>query len=108
MLTTRPDGSTQSVSYNGLTVTSTNELGQQKIVTAHTRFASQASGDDHHVGIHSRRVVVGAGDANVFWLRPTRLVFSVSAPGRYRVKLRWSPYWKTSQGCVWRGPARVS
>jgi RHS repeat-associated protein len=33
VLTTRPDGSTQSVSYNGLTVTSTNELGQQKIVT---------------------------------------------------------------------------
>jgi hypothetical protein len=48
-------------------------------------------------------IVVGAGDANIFWLWPTRLVFSVSAPGRYRVKVRWSPYWKTSQGCVWRG-----
>ena len=48
-------------------------------------------------------IVTGAGDANVFWLWPTRLVFSVSQPGRYRVKVRWSPYWKTSQGCVWRG-----
>ena len=32
-LTTRPDTSTQSVSYNGLTTTSTNELGQTKTVT---------------------------------------------------------------------------
>src|SRR5207245_2302070 len=30
--TTRPDLSTHAVAYNGLTVTSTNELGQQKIV----------------------------------------------------------------------------
>ena len=48
-------------------------------------------------------LVTGAGDANVFWLWPTRLVFSVSKPGRYQVKLRWSPYWQTTQGCVWRG-----
>ena len=52
---------------------------------------------------HPKPIVTGAGEANVFWLWPTRLVFSVSAPGRYRVKVRWSPYWKTSQGCVWRG-----
>ena len=32
------------------------------------------------------------------------MVFSVSQPGRYRVKVRWSPYWHTSQGCAWRGP----
>jgi RHS repeat-associated protein len=32
VLTTRPDGSTQSIAYNGLTQTSTNELGQQKTV----------------------------------------------------------------------------
>ena len=49
-------------------------------------------------------IVTGEGDANVFWLWPTRMVFSVSQPGRYRVKVRWSPYWQTSQGCVWRGP----
>jgi hypothetical protein len=60
-----------------------------------------------HVKIYAvpnpKPLITGAGEANVFWLWPTRLVFSVSAPGRYRVKLRWSPYWKTSQGCVWRG-----
>ena len=33
LLTTRPDSSTQSVVYNGLTETSTNELGQTKSVT---------------------------------------------------------------------------
>jgi hypothetical protein len=48
-------------------------------------------------------IVTGRGDANVFWMWPTRMVFSVSRPGRYQVKVRWSPYWHTSQGCVWRG-----
>jgi hypothetical protein len=33
LVTSRPDETTQSVSYDGLTVTSTNELGQTKIVT---------------------------------------------------------------------------
>jgi hypothetical protein len=47
-------------------------------------------------------IVTGAGDANVMWLWPTRLVFSVSQPGRYRVKVRWSPYWHSAQGCLWR------
>ena len=37
------------------------------------------------------------------WMWPTRIVFSVAEPGRYRVKVRWSPYWHTSQGCLWRG-----
>ena len=49
-------------------------------------------------------IVTGAGDATVMWMWPSRLVVSVTKPGRYRVKLRWSPYWRTSQGCVWRGP----
>ena len=48
-------------------------------------------------------IVTGKGDANVFWMWPTRMVFSVSQPGRYHVKVRWSPYWHTSQGCVSRG-----
>src|SRR6476646_2046323 len=48
-------------------------------------------------------IVTGKGDANVFWMWPTRMVFSVSQPGRYHVKVRWSPYWHTSQGCASRG-----
>jgi len=53
---------------------------------------------------HASPIVTGAGDATVLWLEPTRLVFSVTQPGRYRVKVRWSPYWRTTGGCVWRGP----
>ena len=36
-------------------------------------------------------------------LDPTRLVISVSRPGRYRVKVRWSPYWTSTKACLWRG-----
>jgi hypothetical protein len=49
-------------------------------------------------------IVTGIGDATVMWLEPTRLVFSVTQPGRYRVKVRWSPYWRVTGACVWRGP----
>jgi len=48
-------------------------------------------------------IVTGRSDATIRWMWPTRIVFSVAEPGRYRVKVRWSPYWHTSQGCVWRG-----
>jgi hypothetical protein len=48
-------------------------------------------------------IVVGRGEATVFWLYPTRLIFSVTEPGRYRVKVRWSPYWRATSACVWRG-----
>jgi len=47
-------------------------------------------------------IITGVGDANVFWMWPTRMVFSVSKPGRYHVKVRWSPYWSASQGCASR------
>jgi hypothetical protein len=60
-----------------------------------------------HVSVYELKyaspIVTGKGDANIFWMWPTRMVFSVSQPGRYRVKVRWTPYWQTSQGCVWRG-----
>ena len=52
---------------------------------------------------HARPIVTGAGDATVLWLEPTRLVLAVTKPGRYRVKVRWSPYWRTTDGCVWHG-----
>jgi hypothetical protein len=60
-----------------------------------------------HVDVYevpdARPIVTGSGDATVMWLYPTRLVFSVTKPGRYRVKVRWSPYWRVTGGCVWRG-----
>jgi hypothetical protein len=52
---------------------------------------------------HAKPIVTGAGQSTVMWLEPTRLVFSVTKPGRYRVKVRWSPYWRVTGGCVWKG-----
>jgi len=57
-----------------------------------------------HVSVYelpnARSVVVGPGLASVQWLWPARVVFAVDKPGNYRVALRWSPYWRTRQGCV--------
>jgi len=48
-------------------------------------------------------IVTGVGASTVMWLEPTRLIFSVTQPGRYRVKVRWSPYWRATDACVWKG-----
>ena len=53
---------------------------------------------------HARSIVVGPGLASVAWLWPTRIVIAVNKPGSYRVALRWSPYWRTRQGCVSEEP----
>ncbi len=49
-------------------------------------------------------LITGAGDASVLWLYPTHIVALVDGPGRYEVRVRWSPYWRASTGCVWQGP----
>jgi hypothetical protein len=41
--------------------------------------------------------------ASVLFMWPTRIVAQVDAPGNYHVRVRWSPYWRPSEGCVWRG-----
>jgi hypothetical protein len=40
--------------------------------------------------------------ATVLWLYPSRIIAAFNAPGAYRVKVRWSPYWRASSGCVSR------
>lgn len=57
VLTTRPDTGTQSVVYNGLTETSTNELGQTKSVT------KDAAGREVRVVDHLGTAVIYAYDA---------------------------------------------
>jgi len=47
-------------------------------------------------------LVTGPAPASVLWLWPQRLVAEVEAPGTYRVRVRWSPYWQSSIGCVAR------
>ena len=48
-------------------------------------------------------LITGRGPASVLWLYPTHIVALVDEPGRYKVRVRWSPYWRASSGCVWRG-----
>jgi hypothetical protein len=60
---------------------------------------------------HATPIVTGPGSASVSWLYPARVVFVVDKPGTYRVALRWSPYWRSYQGCVGRtkdGMVRVT
>jgi hypothetical protein len=45
-------------------------------------------------------LIVGPAPATVLWMYPSRIVAVVDAPGTYRVKVRWSPYWRASSGCV--------
>ncbi|MGN6796538.1 MAG: hypothetical protein ACTHKS_00150 [Gaiellaceae bacterium] len=51
---------------------------------------------------HATPLITGPGNATVLWLWPQRLVTTVGSPGTYRVRLRWSPYWHSSSGCVSR------
>jgi len=51
-----------------------------------------------------QRVVTGSGPAQVIAMDATRLSLWLSTRGRYRVAVRFSPYWHTSQGCVSRNP----
>jgi hypothetical protein len=61
---------------------------------------------DAHVRIfelpHASPIVTGRADATVLWMLPTRMVIFVQRAGAYHVKVRWSPYWRASEGCVSR------
>jgi hypothetical protein len=48
----------------------------------------------------AKPLLVGPAPATVLWMYPSRIVAVVDAPGSYRVKVRWSPYWRASSGCV--------
>jgi len=59
-----------------------------------------------HVTIFSvprpRPLVTGPARATVVGLLQTRVFVRVAAPGRYRIAIRFSPYWRTSEGCLSR------
>ncbi|HEX4678217.1 MAG TPA: hypothetical protein VH210_03280 [Gaiellaceae bacterium] len=48
----------------------------------------------------AKPLIVGPAPSTVMWLYPERIVATFSVPGTYRVKVRWSPYWRASSGCV--------
>ena len=47
-------------------------------------------------------MVRGSAWAKVVALTPRTIALALSAPGRYRVAVRYSPYWRASRGCVSR------
>jgi hypothetical protein len=47
-------------------------------------------------------LVTGPGRAHMLRFEHARLVIATHAPGLYRVAASWSPYWKTSGGCLSR------
>lgn len=57
-----------------------------------------------HLSVYEFRdaqpLVTGPGPANVVRMLPSRLFIHVGAAGEYRVAVRFSPYWRTFQGCV--------
>ena len=52
-----------------------------------------------------RPIVTGQGPAMMLRLGQTQMVMKVGSPGRYRVAVRYSPYWSTKNdtGCVSKG-----
>jgi hypothetical protein len=59
-----------------------------------------------HVAVFAVRdaqpMVSGPARAEVVALTPKTIALTLSAPGRYRVAVRYSPYWRASRGCVSR------
>ena len=45
-------------------------------------------------------IVTGRSSASVLVFSEARVVLSLSAAGRYRVAIRYSPYWHTTAGCL--------
>src|SRR4029077_4061240 len=49
-------------------------------------------------------LLTGPGRPTVLALTRERLVVHVSRAGKYRVGVRWSPYWHASSGCLTHAP----
>ena len=60
-----------------------------------------------HITIYSvprpRPMLTGSAPAEVIALAQTYIRIRVDAPGRYRLAVRYSPYWKVTGACVFRG-----
>jgi hypothetical protein len=52
---------------------------------------------------HPRPLLTGSAPAEVFTLAQTYMLLRVDAPGRYRLAVRYSPYWRIAGACVSRG-----
>ena len=50
-----------------------------------------------------RAIVTGPGSARVVALDQHRITVALGRPGRYRIAMNWSPYWRTEAGCLSKG-----
>ena len=50
-----------------------------------------------------RPIVTGPGKPRVLALSQARIAVSVPTGGTYRIAVRWSPYWRSSDGCLSKG-----
>ncbi|TMM13450.1 MAG: hypothetical protein E6F98_05975 [Actinobacteria bacterium] len=48
-------------------------------------------------------IVTGPGKSRVLAMTQARIVVGVSRGGKYRIAVRYSPYWRTSDGCLTQG-----
>jgi hypothetical protein len=51
---------------------------------------------------HPRPIVTGPGHPRLLSLGQTGALIDVNRPGRYRVAIRYTPYWSATTGCVRR------
>jgi len=55
----------------------------------------------------ARPILTGPGHPSVLALTQARVVVRLDRPGVYRLAIRYSPYWKSSAGCVLEGKDRM-
>ncbi len=49
-----------------------------------------------------KRIITGPGSPDVLKLDQTSVTVTLDRPGRYRVAINWSPYWRAEPGCLSR------
>src|SRR5579862_4212793 len=52
---------------------------------------------------HAQPIVTGPDEPRVVAMTQARMVVRVNAGGTYRIAVRYSPYWRTSDGCLSKG-----
>ena len=52
---------------------------------------------------NAQPILTGPGDPRIESLTESRMTVSVAQAGRYRLAVRWSPYWRASSGCLTKG-----
>jgi len=52
---------------------------------------------------NAQPILTGPGNPRMVSLTEARMSLSVTEAGRYRIAVRWSPYWHASSGCLTEG-----